>query len=62
MVCGQLGASIESMVTTFSAARDASVMRKGPRKSDFRAVELVMGLVDHRYWDDQLVIIFDLAI
>uniref|UniRef100_A0A915IGX4 Uncharacterized protein n=1 Tax=Romanomermis culicivorax TaxID=13658 RepID=A0A915IGX4_ROMCU len=32
MVCGRPGASIELMVTTFSAARDASVMRKGPMK------------------------------
>uniref|UniRef100_A0A915I2J4 Uncharacterized protein n=1 Tax=Romanomermis culicivorax TaxID=13658 RepID=A0A915I2J4_ROMCU len=33
MVCSWLGASRESMVMTFSAARDASVIRKGPMKS-----------------------------
>uniref|UniRef100_A0A915ISS7 Uncharacterized protein n=1 Tax=Romanomermis culicivorax TaxID=13658 RepID=A0A915ISS7_ROMCU len=32
-VRGPPGASSESMVTTFSAARDASVIRKGPMKS-----------------------------
>uniref|UniRef100_A0A915KB68 Uncharacterized protein n=1 Tax=Romanomermis culicivorax TaxID=13658 RepID=A0A915KB68_ROMCU len=32
-VCGRPGASSESMVTTFWAVRDASVMRKGPMKS-----------------------------
>uniref|UniRef100_A0A915KWM3 Uncharacterized protein n=1 Tax=Romanomermis culicivorax TaxID=13658 RepID=A0A915KWM3_ROMCU len=32
-VPGLPGASSESMMTTFSAARDASMMRKGPMKS-----------------------------
>uniref|UniRef100_A0A915IXD1 Uncharacterized protein n=1 Tax=Romanomermis culicivorax TaxID=13658 RepID=A0A915IXD1_ROMCU len=32
-VCGPPGASSESMVTTFSAARDTSVMRKDSMKS-----------------------------
>uniref|UniRef100_A0A915JWD6 Uncharacterized protein n=1 Tax=Romanomermis culicivorax TaxID=13658 RepID=A0A915JWD6_ROMCU len=45
-VCGQPGASSESMVTTFSAAREASVIRKGPMKSGW--ILLALGVLVRR--------------